>query len=147
MVLRHNLKDAPPLPHFIFLFFKYNATYTTHIKHTNDIATPHHSILSLVITKMNRFLQGLSIKNIDKDWHKGVISFLRCYSDEQHVGGSEDHVRGVTDPDVPDRVHDIHRKSDDNGENAEREFAPHCPRHLNQSYTESSKGTCSKINK
>lgn len=76
-----------------------------------------------------------------------MISFLRCYSDEQHVGSSEDHVRGVTDPDVPDRVHDIHRKSDDNGENAEREFAPHCPRHLNQSYTESSKGTCSKINK
>lgn len=54
---------------------------------------------------------------------------LRGHSYKQHVRSSEDNVRAVTQPDVPQCVHDEHTDRHQHGQGAQGQFPPQIPMH------------------
>lgn len=63
--------------------------------------------------------------------------YSRGHSDEQHVRGSEEDVKAVTQPDVLQHVHDEHTHCHQQGEDTQSQLPPHRPAHGKVTHQES----------
>lgn len=68
--------------------------------------------------------------------------YSRGHGDEQHVRGSEEDVRAVTQPDVPQRVHDEHTNSHQQGEDTQSQLAPQSPAHRQVAHQQRRQSPC-----
>lgn len=72
--------------------------------------------------------------------------YLRSHSDKQHVRGPEEDVRAVTQPDVPQCVHDEHTHGHQQGEDTQSQLPPHGPAHGQVAHQQSCQSPCGPQN-